>query len=182
MGDHHDPAGRAGIHDEHPFATPREERDPVRRFRGRLAAPVTIVTSGSGSGRTGLTISSLVVAEGEPGVAVMLVGPTTDLWFALEETGRAVVHVAREGNRALSARFAGLAPSPGGLFAGLDVAQGEWGPEIAGLSNRLYCTRVGAVETGYLLVVSLAIDRIEVDDLTDPLAYFRGSYRRLARP
>jgi len=32
------------IHEAQPFATLPVERDPVRRFRGRLAAPVTIVT------------------------------------------------------------------------------------------------------------------------------------------
>ncbi len=49
------------IHDEHPFVTPPEQRDPARRLRGRLAAPVTILTAGRDRNRTGLTVSSLVV-------------------------------------------------------------------------------------------------------------------------
>lgn len=67
-----EPGGR--IHFEHPFATPLEERDPTRRFRGRLAAPVTVWTSGAVSGRGGLTVSSLLVAEGDPGIILGLVG------------------------------------------------------------------------------------------------------------
>ena len=55
------------IHEgEHPFIRPEADRDPVRRFRGRLVAPVTIVTAGDDVGRAGLTVSSLMLAEGEP--------------------------------------------------------------------------------------------------------------------
>ena len=36
------------IHEEHPFATPAELRDPVRQLRGRLAVPVTIIESAMG--------------------------------------------------------------------------------------------------------------------------------------
>ena len=32
------------IHDENPFIDSPDQRDPIRRFRGRLTAPVTIVT------------------------------------------------------------------------------------------------------------------------------------------
>ena len=55
------------IHEgEHPFHPPEGERDPVRRMRGRLAAPVTIITAGDDVGRSGLTVSSLMLAEGDP--------------------------------------------------------------------------------------------------------------------
>ncbi|MGH3508669.1 MAG: flavin reductase, partial [Nocardioidaceae bacterium] len=55
------------IRSEHPFADPEPARDVVRRFRGRLGGTVSVWTSGSGDGRVGLTVSSLVVAQGEPG-------------------------------------------------------------------------------------------------------------------
>ncbi|HUF15041.1 MAG TPA: flavin reductase, partial [Acidimicrobiia bacterium] len=65
------------IHNEHPFTPGPEERDPVRRLRGRLAAPVTIVTSGAGDHRAGLTVSSLFVVEGNPGVVHAIVTPNS---------------------------------------------------------------------------------------------------------
>src|SRR5919197_877292 len=52
----------------HPFTTPPERRDPARRLRGRLLAPVTVWTAGHPPATAGLTVSSLLVAEGRPPV------------------------------------------------------------------------------------------------------------------
>src|ERR671932_775332 len=49
-----------------PFAVPAERRDPARRLRGRLVAPVTVWTAGHPPGGAGLTVSSVLVAEGQP--------------------------------------------------------------------------------------------------------------------
>lgn len=164
------------IHDEHPFRTPPDLRDPVRQFRGRLAAPVTVVTAGTPETRTGLTVSSLLVAEGEPSHVHFLAGTTTDLWYAIEETGRFIVHVLEGGSRELSDRFAGIRPSPGGLFAGLDVADTEYGPEITGLDTRAYCRYVGHRDDALHALVHGAVERVTLHDLRQPLQYFRGEY------
>ncbi len=169
----------SGIHEEHPFATPPDERDPVRQFRGRLVAPVTLVTAGPADERVGMTISSLMVAEGEPSQVYFLVGSATDLFHAVEKTGRFVVHVLAEGHRVLSDVFAGIRPSPGGMFAGLDVTDGSHGPEIGGLGTRLCCAYAGGDEATFHVLVTGVVERVEIDDLNDPLAYFRGRYRRL---
>ena len=42
----------AVIHDDNPFGIPEADRDPVRRFRGRMPAPVTVVTAGVGEQAT----------------------------------------------------------------------------------------------------------------------------------
>ena len=55
-----------GIGNQHPFAVPPERRDPARRLRGRLVAPVTVWTAGHPSTGAGLTVSSVLVAEGQP--------------------------------------------------------------------------------------------------------------------
>lgn len=170
---------RSGIHDEHPFAAPPGERDPARQLRGRLAAPVTIVTAGSADGRAGLTISSLVVAEGEPPMVYFLVGSTTDLFDVMEKTGRVVVHVCETRHRDLADVFAGLRPSPGGLFDGLDVVDSEWGPEIGGFGTRAYCSYEGGDEETYSVMAEATLDRVVVDGLDYPLVYFRGRYRSL---
>ena len=59
------------IHSTDPFATPEEQRSPLRRLRGRLAAPVTLWTADGPAGPAGLTVSSMLVAEGEPGRSAM---------------------------------------------------------------------------------------------------------------
>jgi flavin reductase (DIM6/NTAB) family NADH-FMN oxidoreductase RutF len=167
---------QGGIHDEHPFATPPAHRDPVRRFRGRLTAPVTIVTSGRPGKRTGLTISSILVAEGEPSFVHFLCGHSTELCEAVHDTGRFIVHILEESHRALSDRFAGIRPSPGGLFSGLQVNDTAYGPEIAELRSRAYCRYEGHRDDPYHMLVHGIIDKVELHDLREPLGYFRGEY------
>jgi 3-hydroxy-9,10-secoandrosta-1,3,5(10)-triene-9,17-dione monooxygenase reductase component len=164
------------IHDEHPFVDPEDLRDPVRRFRGRLAAPVTVVTSGNPEGRTGLTVSSIMVAEGEPSHIYVLCSVATDLWAAILETGAFVVHILGREARHLSDRFAGLMPSPGGLFAGLDPEDTRHGPVIPSLPTRARCTLGGYEEVGTYVLIEGIVDEIELHDLTEPLQYFRGRY------
>lgn len=165
------------IHRDDPFAV--GGRDPVRRFRGRLAAGVTVATSGAGEARTGLTVSSLMVLEGDPGWALLVVGPTSDLWTVVADTGRLVIHVCGEGDRHLAEVFAGLRPSPGGLFASVETSESDWGPVIDRLPDRAFCTLKSREELGYGGVVTATIDRIEASDLTAPLVYYRGRFRSI---
>jgi flavin reductase (DIM6/NTAB) family NADH-FMN oxidoreductase RutF len=144
-----------------------------------MPAPVTIVTAGDAAARTGLTVSSLVVAEGDPARVYFLLGTATDLYDVLHHTSRFVVHVLQERHRLLSDVFAGVRPNPGGLFTGVDVAQTEWGPVLADVGTRAYCTYRGGVEESFSFLVSGTVDRVEVIDLDDPLLYFRGAYRSL---
>ena len=162
-----------------PFATPLEARDPLRQFRGRLAVPVTVITSGAGNDRTGMTVSSLVVAEGEPGYIQFLAAPTADLVDAIRRTKRFVVHVLETEHRALSEIFAGQRPSPGGLFATVPSSDGPWGPVLLDVPNRAFCSAAHADEIGYSLLITATIESIEIGALEDPLLYFRGAYRHL---
>jgi 3-hydroxy-9,10-secoandrosta-1,3,5(10)-triene-9,17-dione monooxygenase reductase component len=165
---------------EHPFIPAEGDRDPVRRLRGRLASPVTIVTAGRADGRAGLTVSSLFVVEGDPPLVYAQVGPVTEVWDAILATGVFVVHVCAHPDHPLADVFAGLRPSPGGVFAGVDVRDTEWGPVLAELPDLAFCRLRTAEEAGYSAVVAGEIERVEVSDLSDPLVYFRGRYRRLA--
>ena len=165
------------IHDDDPFAVPVEERDPVRRFRGRIPAPVTVVTSGSGPGATGLTVSSLMVADGDPGTVEFLCGRNADLGDAIVATGGFVVHVLRRGDEALSDRFAGIRPSPGGLFAGLDVTPGRWGLVIVSLQTRAECRLLESRDAGWYLAITGSVEDLVLGDDRDPLLRYRGHYR-----
>lgn len=164
---------------DNPFVPPVDERDPARRFRGRLAAPVTIVTSGPASDRAGLTISSLFVVEGEPARVHLVVGPVSDLWDRMAETGLCVVHIAGERHRAMADVFAGLRPNPGGPFAGTAVDDSEWGPVLGELADRAFCRVVDQSEEGWSGVVVAEVDRIELGDDPTPVVHHRGRYRRL---
>jgi 3-hydroxy-9,10-secoandrosta-1,3,5(10)-triene-9,17-dione monooxygenase reductase component len=175
-----DDAARGAIHDENPFTTPAELRDPARRFRGRLATGVTVFTTGALPRATGLTVSSLLVAQGERDriLALLDVEPAEDIRAA----ARFVVHVLPERERTLSDRFAGMRPSPGGLFHGLEVHQTEYGPVLDTIGTRALCTWERSTDMGYHTLIVGVIDRIELEDLDAPLVYYRGRYRRLDRP
>ena len=71
----HEPG--AQIHSDDPFATPEPEQSPVRRLRGRLARAVTLWTA---PGPAGLTVSSMLVADGEPGRVLGLIDEESDFW------------------------------------------------------------------------------------------------------
>jgi 3-hydroxy-9,10-secoandrosta-1,3,5(10)-triene-9,17-dione monooxygenase reductase component len=164
------------IHSDHPFLPPPDARDRIRQLRGRLAGPVTIVTAGA----DGMTASAVLVIEGDPPRVAVAISRVADFHDAVQETERFVIHVAAQQHRHLSDRFAELAPSPGGLFAGLTVIDTDWGPRIEGFDTWAGCRLEKTVEIGYQTLVVGLIDHLEVSDFEDPLVYFRGRYRRLA--
>ncbi|MDQ3931761.1 MAG: flavin reductase family protein [Actinomycetota bacterium] len=170
-----DSAGR--IHFEHPFATPLQERDPARRFRGRLASPVTVWTAGTVTGRGALTISSLLVAEGESALLLGLISDVSELWAAIQDSAAFVVHVLHANHRRLADRFALRIPAPGGLFADLEVSESPWGPILGEVKTRAYCRLESTSSVGYAQLATGRIERLDLDeDLDDPLVYFRGHY------
>jgi flavin reductase (DIM6/NTAB) family NADH-FMN oxidoreductase RutF len=167
------------IHDDHPFKDAPADRDPVRQFRGRLVAPVTVVTAGQEGSETALTVSSLMVAEGEPSSVIALIGTNTDLWEAIESSRRFVVHILSSARRDDADAFAGIRPRPGGVFKGVGTEHTEWGPMLLDSPNRVFCTLASSIELPFHHLVVGEIEKVEVADLDDPALYFRGDYRRL---
>lgn len=165
------------IHEGNPFA-PTDDQ-PMRRFRGRLVAPVTVITSGKGDKKTGLTVSSLSVLEGEPNLIQAVVGPNSDLYDVVSDSGSFTVHICEVGHEGLAEVFAGLRPSPGGLFSGTEFEETEWGPVLNNLPNRAYC-RFRSIElAGWTGLLVGEVDRVELAPQLQPLIHFRGTYREL---
>lgn len=167
------------VHRTDPFATPPEMREPARRLRGRLVAGVSVWTAGRAPERAGLTVSSMLVAEGAPSIVLGLMNDTSDLWERIGESGAFVVHILDRRDRIAADKFAGLRPSPGGPFAEMEAADTEWGPVLATFPDRVYCRFLDASQAGYQQLVRGEIEMIELSDLIDPLVYFRGRYRSL---
>ena len=101
------------IHSSNPFAT---EPDPVRRFRGRIGGAVSLWTTGAGAARAGLSVSSLIVANGDPGRVLGLLDPDASLTESLLLTGLGVVQLLEWADRDLADAFGGVSPAPGGPF------------------------------------------------------------------
>lgn len=165
------------IHSEHPFQDPPSERDPARRLRGRLGGVVTLLTAGEGTSRAGLTVSSVMVAHGDPAHVLALVDPDSDLADALRDTGRGVVQALSWEHRDLAEAFAGQAPAPGGLFKLGSWEQTECGPRLEGVSAWAGFTLEGEpAEVGWSLLVDGVLREVHLGDPGDPLVHRRGRY------
>lgn len=181
------------IHSDHPFLPAEGDRDPLRRFRGRLAAGVALWTTGVATStgaetRKGLTVSSMMIADGEPGEVIGLIDEDSDLWDLLDQTRTVVVSLLDHDESAgpsggqLSDAFAGTFPAPGGPFRMADWTETDWGPALVGapwLGARLLPGM--PVHAGWALLVRAEIETIDLaGDSDDPLVSHRGRYHHLA--
>jgi flavin reductase (DIM6/NTAB) family NADH-FMN oxidoreductase RutF len=161
------------IHSSNPFAT---DPDPVRRFRGRLGGAVSLWTSGAGAARAGLTVSSVMVANGEPARLLGLLDPDATLTEELLRTGLGVVQLLEWSDRALADAFGGVAPAPGGPFATGSWEDTPHGPVLADRTHALVAVE-SAVEVGWSLLVTTTIGQVVMVADHRPLEHRRGRYR-----
>ena len=163
------------IHSEHPFVPPEGERDPLRRLRGLLPAPVTVWAAGEGSERRGLTVSSLIVAAGEPARVLGLVDEESDLWSPPPAT--VTVNVLAEGHGYLADAFAGTAPAPGGPFTQGEWSDSEWGPVLSGSAGWIGARLVPEPprHVGWGLLLECIVEHVEPGS-EEALLHVRGRY------
>jgi len=164
------------IHSHHPFADPESARDPVRRFRGRLGGAVSLWTSGAGRERAGLTVSSMMVAAGEPARMLALIDPDSDLAERITATGRAVVQLLSRPDHDLAEMFAGTAPAPGGVFAHAAFEDTAWGPRLSSASSWAGVQVEEVREVGWSSLVTVVVEHVEVNEDDDPLVHRRGRW------
>jgi flavin reductase (DIM6/NTAB) family NADH-FMN oxidoreductase RutF len=163
------------IHTTHPFADP--EPDEVRRFRGRLGGAVTLWTAGSDQRRAGLTVSSLMVANGESPTILALIDPDSDLIDVLGESNRAIVQVLAWADRGLAEAFAGTAPAPGGAFRQAEFIATAWGPRLASATSYAHVVPVADEPAGWARLVTCRLESAHVGAEDGPvLGHRRGRF------
>lgn len=174
------------IHADHPFATPEPDRDPLRRWRGRMAAPVSVWAAGVGQDRAGWTLSSFFVADGQPAEVLGLLDEDSSLADRLATDPGPVrgttltVNLLAWDHRGLADAFAGLAPAPGGPFTLGAWQDTDWGPVLADAPGWLGARLVAAPQpAGWSLLVRAMVEHVEVgpDPVAGMLAHLRGRYR-----
>ncbi|NUR72233.1 MAG: flavin reductase [Hamadaea sp.] len=144
-----------------------------------MASTVTLWTAGAGPVRGGLTVSSAVVADGDPGRVLGIVDDESEFWTAAERSGRFVVTLLGPGDRQLADRFAGLMPAPGGLFRDDWWVQREHGPVPGDERTSADCLLDEARPFGWGLLVEATIAEIHLGAAAEPLIHHRGRYREL---
>ncbi|HEY0902519.1 MAG TPA: flavin reductase family protein [Marmoricola sp.] len=161
------------IHSSNPFAT---APDPVRRLRGRLGGAVSLWTAGTGEERAGLTVSSVMVANGEPGSILGLLDPDAALTEVFLRNGRAVVQLLEWADRDLAEAFGGVAPAPGGPFTLGAWTDTAYGPALVDRTRAL--VRLDSTqEVGWSVLAIATIEEIAVVEDHHPLEHRRGRYR-----
>jgi 3-hydroxy-9,10-secoandrosta-1,3,5(10)-triene-9,17-dione monooxygenase reductase component len=158
-----------------PWADPPAERDPVRQARARLAAPVTVWTAGD-SEWAGLTVSSLVLAQGQPGRLLGLIGPESDLADAIERTGRFVVHLLadRREHRRLAQHFAGSLHAEAEL---LQIETSPHGPRLLTVPDQLACRVRDHRPCGWSELFEAEIDEARLGPPRPGLLWQHGEFR-----
>ena len=172
---------RVSIHSEHPFLPPEGERNPIRRFRGRMVLPVSVWTAVRGGRKAGWTVSSMIVADGEPAEVLGLLDEDATLADLLADGEAVAISLLGGGHRGLADAFAELAPAPGGPFTLGRWTDTAWGPVLADapgwLGARLSDTTSRA---GWNLLLRAEIEHAEVAaDADEVLGHLRGRYRTL---
>ena len=164
------------IHTSHPFLEPEGDRDPVRRLRGRQGGTVSLWTAGSDGDRAGLTVSSWMVAGGEPGRVLALLDPDADLTDVLLTTGRGVLHLLAWTDRDLAEVFAGTAPAPGGPWRLADWVATDHGPRLARAATWATVEVESDVEVGWSRLVTCVLGDVVLGEDREPLVHRRGRY------
>ena len=164
------------IHDTHPFADP--DPDPVRRFRGRIGGVVSLWTAGDDASRAGLTMSSFMLAAGEPARLLGLVDPDSDLADEVARTGRAVVALLQWPDRDLAEVFAGASPAPGGRFRSAPFVDTGWGPRLERATTWAGVRLESAVDVGWSSLLTCVVEHVVVGEEAQPLVHRRGRYLR----
>ncbi|MGJ9412495.1 flavin reductase family protein [Aeromicrobium sp. CF4.19] len=163
------------IHTDHPFQPGEGDRDPLRRFRGRMSSAVSVITTGSHRRRAGLTVSSFVVAEGDPGRVLALLDEDSTLWDARPE--RVVVNLLAIEHAWLAEAFAGLVPAPGGPFTLGEWTASAWGPVLTGAAGWLGVAvdRSEPRGAGWSVLLEGSVEHVQVGE-PDALTHVRGRY------
>jgi flavin reductase (DIM6/NTAB) family NADH-FMN oxidoreductase RutF len=144
-----------------------------------MPLPVSVWTAEQSGTRAGWTISSLMVADGNPAIVLGLLDEDSSLADLLSAGGKVAINLLRWSHRGLADAFAGAAPAPGGPFRLGSWRESEWGPvliDAAGwIGGRLLDTSEHA---GYALLVRAEVEHVEVspDSADGVLGYFRGRY------
>lgn len=139
--------------------------------------PVTVWLSGeAGPGALlGLTVSSLVLAQGEPPMLAGLLAPGSELAETVCVTGaRFVVHLLRDGDQRLAQHFSGELPAPAEQLV---TQPSGYGPVLSQVTDRLACRCLAWHDFGWSLLVQAQVDEVTVGPARPGLAWYHGAFR-----
>jgi flavin reductase (DIM6/NTAB) family NADH-FMN oxidoreductase RutF len=143
---------------------------------------VTVWTSGQADW-AGLTVSSLMLAQGQPSRLVGLINPESDLAEMIEQSERFVVHLLgdRPDHRRLAQHFAGSLEAPAEW---LQIEASAHGPRLVVVADQLACRLVSQRPSGWSQLVEAEVEDVQLGDphlapRRTGLIWYRGGFRSL---
>jgi flavin reductase (DIM6/NTAB) family NADH-FMN oxidoreductase RutF len=144
-----------------------------------MVLPVTVwlAVGAADDEPVGLTVSSLIVAQGEPAVLAGVISPSTQLADALATpSAQFVVHLVGAPQRRLAQHFAGELPAPAEMLA---TRLSQHGPVLEALGDRIFC-RVSSIKPfGWSLLVEAEVAHAEVGGRDKALAWYYGAFHEV---
>ncbi|GIE97452.1 flavin reductase [Paractinoplanes rishiriensis] len=148
-----------------------------RHVVGHLASGVTVITTGTGESRNGMTASSVTSLSADPPMMLACINNAVPTAEAVSKSGRYAVNVLGDGQGELARQFATAAADK---FRGVAVHPGTLGlPLLSDALAHIECEVVEEV-TGGTHTIFLGRVRSATAGNGQPLTYFRGGFGRFA--
>ena len=154
-------------------------QEAFRAALGSFASGVTVVTTKDVRNKLlGITVSAFCSVSLEPPMVLICIEKTAGSHYAFEESNVFVVNILREGEAAISERFASLHEDK---FAGIDFEPGIDGvPVLSHALAVLECRVKFSYHGGDHSIFVGEVENVKVDN-GDPLLYFRSHYGKFDR-
>ena len=157
--------------------TPDEFRIAMRN----LAAGVSVVATGYGKARAGLTVTSVSSLSIDPPCLLVCIGRSSGTLAALRANQAFGVSVLAENQQSIADRFAGRGGVRGAArFAGSHWITGITGaPFAVGALSAIECTLEKMVEWHSHAIVVGQVRSVRLNEAAGPLVYWHGDYRNI---
>lgn len=151
--------------------------DAFRAALSRFASGVTVVTGRDAAGTPfGITVSAFCSVSLEPPQILICIQKKSHCNKAISESGVFIVNILSENQEAISNVFASHSADK---FESVETFDGiEQAPGIVGALANIECRKVSEIDGGDHTIFIGEVESASVADEA-PLAYWRGSYRKL---
>ena len=155
------------------------DAEAFRDALARWASGVTIVTSSHGESIHGMTVSAFTSVSLDPPLVLVCAARSSDTHGLIARSGNFGVNVLREGQEALSNKFA-VKKDEHLRFEGVPWSRGTTGaPLLDDALLALDCSVESTHDAGDHVIYVGRVEAVRHGE-GEPLLYYRGSYRGLA--
>lgn len=157
------------------------DSDALRIAMRRSAGGVSIITTGTGQDRTGMTVTSAISLSMAPPTMLIAVDRGSSTWPILAASGAFAINLPSSAQLDVAERFAGRGGARGlARYADADwfrLGTGTYG--LVGALAVIDCRIEEIIERHSHAVVLGSVLSVDLGPDADPLAYAGGSFARL---